>query len=215
VDYSGNQTLIKTDQGDFEADYVAVTVPLGVLKQDVIGFKPALPTSKKSAIDAVEMGVVNKFVCTWDNVFWDNDLQYIGFTPETKGKFNYFLNIRKYTNTNALMTFAFGNYAKQSELMTDSEIKDDIMSHLKIIYGNGIPAPSGFARTRWLANEHAFGSYSFATNGTRSTAFDELGKPVGNTLFFAGEHTIKDYRGTVHGAYLSGERAGEEIANKL
>jgi monoamine oxidase len=38
---------------------------------------------------------------------------------------------------------------------------------------------------------------------------------MNNKLFFAGEHTSKDYRGTVHGAYNSGFRAAEQITNLL
>ena len=34
---------------------------------------------------------------------------------------------------------------------------------------------------------------------------------VSNKLFFAGEHTDSDYRGTVHGAYLSGIREADKI----
>jgi monoamine oxidase len=34
---------------------------------------------------------------------------------------------------------------------------------------------------------------------------------INNKLFFAGEHTERDYRGTVHGAYLSGIREADKI----
>ena len=56
------------------------------------------------------MGTVNKFLLVWDDIFWEEDLQYIGYTPETKGKFNSFLNVKKFADANALMTFAFGDY---------------------------------------------------------------------------------------------------------
>lgn len=35
--------------------------------------------------------------------------------------------------------------------------------------------------------------------------------PVANRVFFAGEATSRRYQATVHGAYLSGVRAAEEI----
>ena len=38
-----------------------------------------------------------------------------------------------------------------------------------------------------------------------------LATEVSNKLFFAGEHTEKAYRGTVHGAYLSGLREADKI----
>ena len=47
VDFSGNKVSV-THQGTVsEADYVIVSVPLGVLKKNVIQFSPALPATKK------------------------------------------------------------------------------------------------------------------------------------------------------------------------
>ena len=42
------------------ADHALVSVPLGVLKTGAIEFSPALPQSKRKAIDALAMGVLNK-----------------------------------------------------------------------------------------------------------------------------------------------------------
>ncbi|MEL6973117.1 MAG: FAD-dependent oxidoreductase, partial [Bacteroidota bacterium] len=90
-------------------------------------------------------------------------------------------------------------------------IMEQIVAHLKMMYGEEIPPPTQFLRTRWRQNEYTFGSYSFATNGTRSSDFDVFSEPITNQLFFGGEHTIAAYRGTVHGAYLSGLRAARQI----
>ncbi len=84
-----------------------------------------------------------------------------------------------------------------------------------MIYGNGIPDPTDMVRTKWVSNEYTFGSYSFAGKSARSSAFEEFEKPIEDKLFFAGEHTSRDYRGTVHGAYLSGIREAEKIADLL
>jgi monoamine oxidase len=215
IDYTNTLIKVTTSQGDFEADFVIVTIPLGVLKNNTVTFSPPLPAAKNTAISNVQMGNVNKFLCTWATPFWDTDLQYIGFTPESKGKFNYFLNTTKFSSANGLMTFAFGDYATTTENLSDSDITDQIMDHLKSIYGNNIPPPNTMQRTRWAADEHSFGAYSFASNGSRSSAFDTLAEPVNNRLFFAGEHTSRDYRGTVHGAFLSGEREARKVANLL
>jgi monoamine oxidase len=72
-------------------DFVVVAVPLGVLKQQKINFIPSLPISKqKAAIEKTQMGFVDKFLLVWEKPFWDINLQYIGYTPTTKGMFNYF-----------------------------------------------------------------------------------------------------------------------------
>lgn len=211
VDYTGSKITVLANNSTLECDYVLVTVPLGVLKKNVISFKPSLPTTKQAAIANTNMGNVNKFLLQFNTPFWDLNIQYIGFTPEMKGKFNYFLNMRKFSTSNALMTFAFGEYATITETMTDSQIINEIMLHLKSIYGNTIPNPTHLLRTKWGQNPHSFGAYSYATNGSTSADFDTMAAEIGNKLFFAGEHTNKQYRGTVHGAYLSGIREAEKM----
>jgi len=132
-----------------------------------------------------------------------------------KGKYNYFLNLKKITNKNALMTFTFGDYSVISEQMTDEQVIKEIMTHLKSIYGDNIPNPTSILRTKWNSNPYTFGSYSFATNNTRSCDFETFEKPIDNKVYFADEHTSVEYRGTVHGAYLSGIREAKKIIRKL
>ena len=211
IDYKDSPVKVSANGKVIEGDYVIVSVPLGVLKNNALTFSPALPTEKSDAIAKTNMGNVNKFLFLWKTAFWDTNLQYIGYSPETKGKFNYFLNMNKFTPANGLMTFALGNYADLTERMPDNEIIEQVMLHLKSIYGNGIPLPSNMLRTKWRENVHSFGAYSYATNGTTTATFDTLAKAVNNKVFFAGEHTNRAYRGTVHGAYLSGLREADKI----
>lgn len=211
IDYSGDKVKIKSSGGNFETERVIITVPLGVLKKNIISFDPPLPKKKKLAIDALEMGSVNKFMLVWDTVFWNPDIQYVGYTPEEKGKFNYLMNCSKFINANALMTFSFGDYSKTTELMSDAMITEEIMKHLKVIYGEGIPEPTSMLRTKWNNNQYTFGSYSYPGITAKSKAYDRLAKNIDKKIFFAGEHTISDYRATVHGAYLSGIREAENI----
>lgn len=211
INYTGQKINVRANGTTIQGDYVLVAVPLGVLKNNAISFTPALPTGKATAITNTNMGNVNKFLLVWDTAFWDTGLQYIGYTPDTKGKFNYFINANKFTADNALITFAFGNYATVTESMSDSDIINEIMLHLKTIYGSNIPNPVNMLRTKWGQNVNTYGAYSYATNGTTSADFDTLAEPVNNQLFFAGEHTNQAYRGTVHGAYLSGLREADNI----
>ena len=48
---------------------------------------------------------------------------------------------------------------------------------------------------------------------TELSHFDVLAQPVGR-LHFAGEHTHRDHFSTVHGAYLSGQRAADELLGR-
>ena len=211
IDYSASKVIVTHNGTNSEADYVIVTVPLGVLKSGNLEFIPNLPANKIEAIQKVGMNCVNKFLLTWNTAFCD-DNQYISYTPEVKDKFNYFVNVKKFhPSVNALMTFAYADYARQTEIMTDAQIIDEIMVHLKDMYGNNIPNPTNLLRSKWQTNENSFGAYSYTAVGSEMKHFDDLAEEVGNKLFFAGEHTSIDYFSTVHGAYLSGIREADKI----
>ncbi|MBK9581074.1 MAG: FAD-dependent oxidoreductase [Saprospiraceae bacterium] len=211
IDYSNTKILVSHNGTVTEADYVLVTVPLGVLKANKIDFVPSLPNTKQNAIQKVGVNCVNKFLLTWETAFWDDE-QYICYTPDIKDKFNYFVNVKKYQSTvNALMTFAYADKARQTENMTDQQIIEEIMTHLRDIYGNNIPYPTNILRTKWQTNEYSYGSYSYTAVGTEMRHFDDLAEEIDDKIFFAGEHTKIDYFSTAHGAYLSGIREADKI----
>jgi monoamine oxidase len=116
-----------------------------------------------------------------------------------------------HTNVNALMTFAYSDYARQTETMTDAQIIEEIMMHLKDIYGQNIPNPTNFLRTKWNTNENSFGAYSYTTIETEMKHFDDIAEEINDRLFFGGEHTETDFFSTAHGAYLSGIREADKI----
>jgi monoamine oxidase len=215
IDYT--QSTIKITHGITitEADYVIVTVPLGVLKANHIAFTPELPAAKQNAIQKIGMNCVNKFLLVWDTSFWD-EVQYISYTPDEKDLFNYFVNLKKINpGLNGLMTFAYAEQARLTETMTDTELIEKMMTHLKDIYGTSIPYPKHFLRTKWQSNEHTLGAYAYTAVGTEMQHFDVLAEAIKDRLFFAGEHTEADYFSTVHGAYLSGLREAQKIIDLL
>lgn len=211
IDYRTSTVQVTHNGTVSEADFVIVTVPLGVLKANRIAFTPLLPAAKQEAIRSIGMNCVNKFLLIWDKAFWD-DVQYISYTPDVRDKFNYFVNVRKYQPAlNALMTFAYAGYGRQTETMTDQQVIAAIMAHLRDIYGNAIPEPVTMLRTKWQTNEFTLGAYSYTAVDTRMSHFDDLAESVGDRLFFAGEHTHIDYFSTAHGAWLSGLREAGKI----
>jgi monoamine oxidase len=211
IDYTGPKVQVTYNGQTSTADYVILTVPLGVLKKGVIQFVPNLPSAKQNAIQKIGMNCVNKFLLTWQTAFWD-DVQYLSYTPETADKFNYFVNVKRFhPSSNALMTFAYADYGRQTETMTDAQVTEAIMAHLKDMYGSAIPNPTNLLRTKWNSNENTYGAYSFTAVGTEMRHFEDLAASLDDKLFFAGEHTEVDYFSTVHGAYLSGLREAGNI----
>ena len=89
---------------------------------------------------------------------------------------------------------------------------------LRKIFGDeAVPEPVHAHVTRWREDAFAKGSYSYIAVDASGDDYDTLARPVkvdgqaAERLFFAGEHTIRDYPATVHGAFLSGLREAGRI----
>jgi len=114
-------------------------------------------------------------------------------------------------NSHALLTFAYAQFARDTESMTDEQIIEAVMTHLKDMYGKNIPYPKNMQRTKWQSNPNTYGAYSYTALGMEMSQFDDLATEVNNKLFFGGEHTHIEYFSTAHGAYLSGLREATKI----
>ena len=158
------------------------------------------------------MGVLNKVALRFDRPFWPVDHHFIGYMSEKVGEYPQFLNVSKYTQEPVLMAFTGGNFARALESKSDAHIASEIKQVLYKIYGSSVPEPKGVAVARWSTDPFARGSYSHIPVGATGTEYDILAEPLAHgRLRFAGEATIRNYPGTVHGAFLSGVREAEHL----
>ena len=211
IDYTGERIAVSTAaDATFEVARVIVTVPLGVLKQDQISFFPTLPRWKQRAVDGLEMGVLNKTVMLFDEVFWDRNVEFIGYVSAAKGRWAETLNLYPYTRQPILMMFNAGTYGAQIEGVSDEETVAHALAALAGMYGV-VPQPNEVRITRWRSDPWSHGSYSYVPVGSSFERYAERGEPVDGKLFFAGEATHDGFPATVHGAFLSGVRAARQI----
>jgi monoamine oxidase len=211
IRYDDAGVVVETDQALFEADRVIVTLPIGVLKRGSVQFEPQLPSEKQAAIATLGVGLLDKLYLRFPTLFWDERVEFIEWISVEPGRWNEWLNLAAYTGQPILLGFNAADYARKITPWNDAEVVADAMAVLRTIYGDNIPEPESWQRSRWSADQFAYGSYSFnAVNADRETRL-QLAKTVANRLFFAGEATSADYPATVHGAYLSGLRAAGEI----
>lgn len=211
----GDGATVTASGTAYESDFVICTVPLGVLKSGGITFDSRLPKSHRNAIARLEMGNVTKLALEFDTPFWDVGTQYFGIVTEEKGRWNYWLNYRTFSDANVMLGLSVGNYAARAEAMDDAGMVADAMDVLRAAFGAGIAEPRRHLATRWSRNPFTLGAYSYANLGSRPRDFDILATPVADTLLFAGEHTTFKYHGTLHGAYLSGLQAADTIEDRL
>lgn len=211
VRYGSDGVEVETSAGRFAAGKAVVTFPLGVLKQASVKFEPPLPKSKQTAIDRLGMGVLNKVYLRFPEAFWDEGIETISYVGDELGEWCDWLSFTPFTGKPILMAFHGGEKGFALEDLGDGEIRAHAMQALRVMFGEDIPEPEGMLVTRWGRDPFSFGAYSHVPPFASGEDHDALAEPVGDVLFFAGEASSKDYPSTVHGAYLSGVRAAEEI----
>lgn len=211
IAYDGSGVTVTTKQGQVAGMHAVITLPLGVLKRGAITFTPALPAAKVTAINRLNMGVLNKTYLRFPRVFWDREVEWLDYMGEHTGVWAEWLNLYSYTKQPILLGFNAGAYGAQIETLTDEAIVDGAMTVLRTIYGSTIPDPEAWQITRWGSDPFAYGSYSHIPPGASSADRVTLAKPVGKRLYFAGEATHRQYPATVHGAFLSGQRAAQQL----
>jgi monoamine oxidase len=110
IEHGEQGVTVTTNRGEFEADQVVVTLPLGVLKRHALEFSPTLPTRKQQAIERLGMNVLNKVYLRFPAAFWrEDDTDWIGYIAENKGEWAEALNIH-HTRQPILLLFNAGKY---------------------------------------------------------------------------------------------------------
>lgn len=198
----------------FEGDYVVCSAPLGILKAGKITFAPALPGAYAQNIAKLGFGSVTKIAFEFTEPFWDTEVQYFGIETERKGRWNYWLNYRTFAPQNIILGLSVGDYAPVADRMSDEEMKADSLDVLRGVWGDEVGEPARMLATHWSTDPETLGAYAYPTPGSRPNQFDDLADPVAGRLFLCGEHTIFDYAGTVHGAWMTGLRAAELVAEE-
>ncbi|KAK6127510.1 hypothetical protein DH2020_038754 [Rehmannia glutinosa] len=208
-----NKVVVTVEDGsNFIGDAVIVTVPLGILKANLIEFEPKLPEWKLSAISDLGLGNENKIALKFDNVFWPN-VEYLGLVATTSYSCGYFLNLHKATGHPVLVYMAAGALSYDLEKLSDEAAADFVMLQLKRMFPDATD-PVQYLVSRWGTDPNILGCYSYDAVGNSEDIYDRLRAPVGN-LFFGGEAVSVEHQGSVHGAYSAGTMAAENCQRHL
>lgn len=217
------------DGEELPADYVVVTLPLGVLKaQHREMFHPMLPPEKQAAIEHIGVGHINKIFLQYETPFWAKGKGFIKFcwTAEECAKRDCWV---KSVSTleevpeskNTLVLTVPGKDASEIECYPEDALADTLTVVLRKFTGDPtIPYPSHLLRTTWSGDPYTRGANSFMGETTKISHQCELASPLPGVcqpgapiVLFAGEATIPGLFSTVQGARMSGIREAERIVS--
>ncbi len=212
IDYSANQIVLTTNNGQITADKVVVSIPLQILKDGDVSFTPNLPQSKLNAInDAVVWDGFKAFFEFNSNFYGNNEYEF-PVSPASNGhKIYYNASLGQNTTKNILGLFVVGAPAQDFISRSGNDLKNFILSELDSIYANQA-TPNYIKHITQNWNSEPFIKGGYLSDYEDSKKARELGNSVANKLYFAGgEYTDGEDWVSVHTATKSAKRAIEEI----
>ena len=203
VAHGASGVVVTTDTGQHEADQVVVTLPLGVLQAEVVTFSPPLATVERS-VSRLAMGNLEKVVLRFDRRCWPDNVRRFGLVSDHR-RFTDWVDITAHSGAPTLVAFHNPTLVEYGP-----DRISEALDALRTIVGD-VPDPSAAYATDWTNDPFAYGSYSYIPVGASAEDIRALAGRQSPQVVLAGEHTVPEYFGTVHGAHLSGRRAAEEF----
>ncbi|MCY7413413.1 MAG: FAD-dependent oxidoreductase [Salinibacterium sp.] len=120
-----------TTGAELRAAAAVITLPVGVLASGKVQFSPPLPKSKDSALAALPSGLLDKLWLTFDDVFWNPDVDVINFIdPDNPGLWAQWVNGHRAFGTPTLLGFNSSSVARTVAGWSDDEVVASAMSAL-------------------------------------------------------------------------------------
>lgn len=215
VEWSTAGVRIITDRGEFTAQQVVVTVPVGVLQSSDFVFSPPLPESHAVPLSRLRMNAFEKVFLRFAERFWDADVYAIRRQGAAATWWHSWYDLTPLHGEATLLTFAAGPCAQAIRDWSDNEIVESVLASLRELYGDAVTAPVRVDITRWQDDPYSRGSYAYMTVGSLTSDHDDLAEPIGGVLHLAGEATWTEDPATVTAAMCSGLRAAERVLTAL
>lgn len=212
------------------APSLLVTVPLGVLQSradenGAIQFNPDLPSDKLDAIRNGMMGKVIRVTLRFRQRFWEDLPRSQKTNSKTMSGMSFLFSHDDWFPTwwtmapekaPFLTAWAPFHCAERLSGQTKSFVVECALQTLHRLLAVKVQELETLFEHAychdWQSDPFSRGAYSYGKVGGDGLE-EALGKPVEETLFFAGEATdTSGHNGTVHGAIASGKRAAAEIS---
>lgn len=203
IAHGDDGVVVATADDVHTGDQVVVTLPLGVLQAGSVTFDPPIPNIERR-VGRLAMGNLEKVVLRFSERFWPDNVHRMSLVSEHR-RFTDWVDITAHSDLATLVAFHNPTIADYAD--------DRIPQSLDVLRTMFPDAPDPIAAevTDWTNDPFARGSYSYVPVGGSSDDMRALGGRQTPRVVLAGEHTVAEYFGTVHGAYLSGRRAADAI----
>lgn len=200
---------VRTSKGTLQGRFVILAVPPSVIASGALRVTPLLPTRYRTAIERIPLGVL-------DHLAFELPRNPLGLRPDETVYFradgkSAFALVARIGGTDVHTLEVGGSLARDLADAPPEAARAFIGEALAREFGPDAAARVGrWQATRWTREPYALGAFSCAQPGAGNLrrAFTEV---VAGRLLFAGEHAHETAWGTLAGAWLSGERAAQQV----
>jgi monoamine oxidase len=208
IEHGPTGCCVTTGGTTLRSEHVIVTVPLTMLQRRDIRFVPGIP-DHEAAADRLAMAHLEKVVLRFAEPVWEAQLRRVTFLTEDR-RFTSWVDMSRHAGRPTLV--GFHNPFATPGLAELAPVRrgELAMEVLRRAWPH-LPDPIAVHVTDWTSDPFALGSYSYVPVGGSPDDMDRLAISPSPRLHLAGEHTVRSYFGTVHGAFVSGRRAARAV----
>lgn len=212
ISYSDTFT-VETEQNQFEADYLILTIPLQLIA-DTIEFEPGLPQSFQNLLSNTHTWMSDsiKFSVAFNSDFWKND-RYIGtlMSPQQIVQEMYD-HSDKDREQNALVGFLNAGYSELSE----ENRKERLSNQLRDTFNQKAFDIKAYADVNWRNEAFTIHKQAKALIPHQNNGNPKLREGLfENCLYFSASETAGQTPGYMDGAVHRGMEVAELLLKKL
>ena len=200
------------------APYAIHTFSHGTVQFGTVEFEPALPEAKVFAFNLFNEAVFQKVWISFNETFWDADLDAINYIDPILGREYYPtltpLGASYPGNPPILEAFLTGETALRVALQDPEITKQQIVDILRRIYGDRVTEPVDIILHDFATNPFFYGNLDVPLVGLTRQMIETIAAPAGR-LYFSGSGTTTQFPSTIQGAYYSGLATANTILEDI
>jgi monoamine oxidase len=211
IDWSGSSVVVETEKGQFEGDLVVLAVP-GPLTTDM-GWNPALPAEKVRALVTLRYGTGAGVAVQYrERELVSQAVRTAYFSDRIP---RWLLDLSVDQAGDAVIVTSILSAESEPRGLAKEEVLARVDAAVAEIAGSPVTRLGG-AVISWSDDPFARCIARAPIGDQRETVLREIKRPLGDRIFFTGEHT--DERpgpGGMEGAIRSGLRVADEIMSRV
>jgi monoamine oxidase len=214
INWAEDHVQLQSGSVELKASKAIITVPIGVLQNQVIAFQPPLPC--RDLFSKIGFGGVIKFLFQFRDEFWNrvllrrfNDVAFILSDAEIPTWWT------QSPSSLPLLTGWWGGPSTFERPFSKDELYAKAIRSLQYILQSSKDEVESnllsWTVVNWVSDPYSYGAYAYTTVETVEARRVML-TPIADTLYFAGEAF---YEGTAMGTVEAALVSGKQVAAKI